>query len=396
MKKNKHLIRLTALLMLPLLLLLFCGCWDSVELNQIFLVTGIGLDLSEQGDKLDIIIQIIDIKSKGSGGGGKGESKEPEVILIKNTNNTVHEAIVEINRNSERQLTLHHIQVLAIGKELAEHGIAVHLDMFVRNLQTRLETPVVVVDGKAEELISAELAQEANSGIYMKGMFETLFKISPKVRERLIDTIHCFTSKTRQPLIPMVKVKGEKGKQEVELTGMAVFKDEKMIDALDIPLTEGYVWAMGDVKKDSLNVIEGEDVAVFQINQLKTKQKIKVTPEGKVSVTLDLQAQLSIRELKGYVGIKPDKLVEHLIRIAQKQIGTQIDTAYLKAKELGADFFGFGTALEQSEPRKFKTMEKNWEQVFKEIDLTVKTTVMLESAGLIIQPVEIGGSDSGS
>ena len=55
------------------------------------------------------------------------------------------------------------------------------------------------------------------------------------------------------PLIPMVN-KGEKGKQ-VEPTGMEI--KMKMIDALDIPLTEGYVWAMGNAK-GGLNVIEGK------------------------------------------------------------------------------------------------------------------------------------------
>lgn len=365
------------------------GCWDVQELNEIFIVTGMGLDASSESGKIDITIQIADIKGQRSESNTQEKTKNSEVIIIKHSDYTISEAITKINRDSKRRLVLHHIQVLAIGNELARQGIANHLDLFIRDLQTRLETPVVIVDGRADDLMGAKLAQEANSGIFFKNMFEALFKISDKTRERIIDLLASAINPTTEMIVPYVKLLGEEGSQEVRLMGMAVFEQDKMIGDLDIPLMEGYVWAMGKVKKGGLDIVDSKGVAVLHIDTLKTKRKVLVQAKDKIAVNLEVDADLNIRELKGFHELKPEELIPYIIKIAQEQIGAQIDTTFRVAQEFKTDFYQIGTTLNQEHPKVYEKLAEDWHEVFANIDFQVKVTVNLNNTGLILDPFKV-------
>ncbi len=393
MRKHKKPLKLAIFcILLFFMLTMMCACWDSLELNEMFIVTAIGLDTDDDPDKITITFQIANIKQQGQGA-EQGQNKEEKVIVIKHHDETISEAIDEINRDSERILVLNHLQVLAIGEELAQKGIRRYLDLFVRDLETRLETPIVIVKGRAEDLITAHLAQETNSGIFMRQMFEVLAKISKKTRERLTDLLSCLIDKTCESAVPYIAIQGEEGKQEVRLLGMAVFKADKVVGALDIEQTEGFVWAMGKVKGDNLKVISNKGIAIFNIRNLKSKTTVSLKDDKKVQVTIKIDSKVSVNELEGFDNMEPESLMKYLTSIAEQQIKEQVIACFERTKELQADIFGFGNVLKQTDQKGFQTVENNWDSIYCDIELHIKPKVKIESTGLILKPIKIGADD---
>ncbi len=393
-QSNKYLKIISFVILLLFMTTTLCGCWDKIELNELFIVTAIALDTAEDPDKISITMQIANIKQLSQGSEQAKKQKRCEkTILITEQGSTISEVVTKINYDSERLLIPNHLQVIAIGEELAKKGIKDHLDLFVRDLKTRLETPVVIVKGRAEELISAELAQEVNSGIFITGMFERLAKISKKYRERVIDLLSCLLDKTCESSIPYIEVVGEEGEQEVKLRGMAILHQDKMVSTINTRQASGLIWALGKVKEDSLQIEDEKGATTFVLDNLKTKTKVALKEDNKIQVNLKVQGSLFINEIKGYSQLEPQELMVYLNTKAEKQITSQIMDCLEACKVAEADIFGFGKILKQTDPKAYRGVMDDWKPLFSNLQINIETKLELVSSGLIIEPIGLGESD---
>jgi spore germination protein KC len=393
MKTNPmHTCALTLLLLaLPIFL---SGCWDSRELNRLYVVTGMALDKSDTPDQIDVSVQIGNFSQKGSGKSDNGgeKSSKPTTIL-KTTCENVLSGINELNRDSNRSMLMQHNQVRLFGIELAQQGIEEHLDLFIRNPKSRPETPLLIVDGRAEDVLTAKLSQEPISGIFLGGMLTELSKVSVHYRIRMIDFLYSDLEKSSAPVIPIIKVKTEgsddEEKQEIHLDGIAVFHDGKMIGRLDNEDTMGYLWALGDVKKSNIDVAEGENRATMHITSLENQHTVTLQPDGSVKVDLFLKGSLILGEMHGFTDMKPPELMPYLEKLAEKTFKDRVMHAFHSAQELKADIFDFGSEVYRKYPQQWSEMEDQWNSIFADLELNIKTDMRLPLPGQIMQSLEM-------
>jgi len=371
------------------------GCWDNQEIDELFIVTGIALDMSDKPDETDITVQIANLSQSGSGSGGSsqggsgGGSGESSVILLKKTSATVEGGLSEINRDSNQELMLSHNQVLLFGAELAENGLRQHLDMFLRGQQSRLEVALMVVDGRAEEVLTAKLAEEPITGIYLEGMSQGLLTSSLESRVRLIDFISSMLSESASPVIPIIQVTGEEDKQEIQLAGMGVFKDDRMIGRLTHEETLGFLLAMGQVQRLNFQVVDGSNRVVFHIAKMNCKRKVTPDEDGGIRVSLSVLGNVSVRELRGYSDQKPQDLMQKLESVAQQEIARLIIAAFETARSMNADILGLGTTLYEKYPDQWEAMKDQWDEKLKNAQFTVEARVHVPDMGHIIQNLEM-------
>jgi spore germination protein KC len=370
--------------------MLLTGCWDSREIDALFILTGIAVDAADNPDQVAVTLQIADIKQGESGSGGGGNTGGSDAtILLSAVSDTISGCINEINRDSDHKLLFQHNQIRLFGIDLAEKGIEEHLDLFLRDQQARLEVPLVVVDGRAEEALSASLAQEPVSGIFLGGMFEDLSEVSSEYRVRLIDFIHMLLDEGTAPVLPIIKVTGKGNKQEIKLTGMAVFKGERMIGRLSNDETLGYIWSFGDVKECNFEVTDASSKAVLHIAHLDCEREVTLRQDGGVSVALTVNAVVGIGELSGFRGMKPPELLKHLEKMAEEEIKKKITTCFSAAQSLNADIFGYCTTVYQKYPQQWNSMKDQWDTIFPNIDLSVQAKVRIPGTGQIVQSLEM-------
>lgn len=274
-----------ASLLFSMLTMVLTGCWDSKKIEEQFILTSVAIDALDNPGQVSVTAQVANVK-RGEFGSGHGD----EAIVMKTAGDSLMTCLAEMDRDSNHKLLFHHNQIRFFGIELAQQGIKKHLDMIMRNQKARLEVPLAVVDGRAEEALTAKLSQAPISGVFLGGMFEDLSEMSMKYRVRLIDFIRRLLDAAAAPVIPIIRVTGkdDNDKQEVKLAGMAVFHDDRMIGHLTNDETMGYIWSFGSVKKSNVEVSDGPNRAVLHIAKLDCKRKVTLRQDGSMWVSLTI------------------------------------------------------------------------------------------------------------
>lgn len=393
MNKKLRVLATIAAIIITLSVLL-SGCWDNVEIDELFIVTGVALDTAETLENIDLTVQIGQIKQSsrgsaqsGSSGGSGGESQEGEFLTFQTTTDTILKGVSEFNRDSRHKLMMHHNQALLFGADLAAQGIQKHLDYFLRDQQARLEVPVIVVDGRADEILKTPLKEEEISGVYIAGMFEDLSKISIKYRERLVDFISKLLDDSTAPVAPMLKIEESGQNKEIVLSGFAVFKGDRMVGSISNAETLGYIFAMDKVKSCEFPIKDNEGQAVLHIVSLKTQRKVKIDENGKVSAALKVAATVHLGEQHGFENIPSKQKLDYISELAQEELKNAILTTFYATQFMQTDIYGFGLSVYQKYPKKWKAMQENWDNIYSQMELSVDVQVKLTATGQINLPL---------
>lgn len=380
-------------LMLLMVTTLLTGCWDSREINDYYILTGTAMDVSDIPDQIHVTQQVANIEREDSGSGESGSAGGGDpVILLNADSHSLLGSITEINRDSSHKLLFQHNQIRLFGIALAEQGVKKHLDLLMRDHQSRLEIPMAVVDGRAEEALEAKIPQEPISGIYMAGMFEDQSQVSVKYRVRLIDFVHMLLDEAVAPVMPIIKVTGAGDKQEIKMAGMAIFKGDKMIGRLTNDETLGYIWSFGNVQRCNFEVEDDSSRAVLRITNLDCKREVTLREDGGVRVFLSINSVLGVGELQGFKGMEPPELLKHLENLAQEEIKKTIIDCFMTAQNLNADIFGYCTMVYQKYPNQWNQMKNRWNEIFSNINFDVQVKVTIPATGQIVQSLEMEGN----
>lgn len=125
--------------------LVLSGCWNSRELNELAIVSGIGLDSLDGKQGYRVTFQIINPSSSAQTTGSA--SNQPPIIVVSATDRTIFGALRKASRRATRQLFFAHTQLVLIGESLAEKGITSVFDIFERSHELRLNSAVLVSKG---------------------------------------------------------------------------------------------------------------------------------------------------------------------------------------------------------------------------------------------------------
>jgi spore germination protein KC len=371
--------------------MLLSGCWDNHELDTLFIVTGIALDKANDPGQMDISLQIGKTKSNASDS-DKSNSQQASTIQLQTTAYTMMEGLMEFNRDSSRTLLLQHNQVLLMGSALAEQGIKDHIDLFLRDHESRMEVLVMIADGRADEVLSTQLEQEKISGIFLAREMQDLYSVSPYYKIRMMDFASRLRDGTTSPIAPIVAVEETDNKPVIKLKGFAVFKNGEMIGRISNDEVLGYVYAMGDVKQYGVMADSDLGRAVFHIVKLDTKRDVTLRPDGGVRVTLSVDATLNVGELRGFNGMTPEDLMPYLVNLAQNKIRQRIAGTYRTTQALDADIYGIGTSVHREYPKEWKELKNRWDELFPDTELDVQVKVHIPATGQIVKSLEMEGS----
>lgn len=360
------------------------GCWDNKEIDKLSIISGTAVDVSDVPGMIDITLEIANIQ-ENSPNSSQNESGQTAFTMLKATSETVLGGILQIDQNSNRETMPKHNRMRLFGSALCEQGLKPYIDIYMRDQQARLEVPMLVVDGSARAAISAKVAEEELCGMFLAGMIEDLSQVSAAYRIRLIDLMKTLLTGTTSAVIPLVKLFSEGEKQEINMIGMAVFKDDRMVGRLSNDEGLGYIWSLGDVKRSNAVLTEGFSKAVLHISRLDCKREVSLRPDGGVRVDLRLKVTSSLSELVGFEEMSPKELLPHLEKLAADEIKGKILGVFESAKALRADIFGFGASVYQRYPKTWKDMEPRWEELFQDIAFSVEVDPLIVSTGQIVQ-----------
>lgn len=374
------------IILLLIVMLGITGCWNRRELDTLAFVSGLGIDKAREPGKLQLTAQIIkpgEIKAPEAGGGGKGGSKP--YWNISQIGNTVFSTVREITLKSNRKLFFPHNEVIIFSQDIAREGVRKYIDFLIRDPEFRRLSWIVVAKDKASEVLETktELAKlpARNIAELIKARSATSEVSAVNMQEFLTRLM----SKTTAPIASLIEVSAKE--KTAQLTGTAVFKDDKLVGFLNKTETRGLLWVINEIKSGiiTVNCPDGKGKASLEIIQASSKIKPEIK-DNDIYITVEVKAEGHLGSQMCLEDLTQIPAWNSLEKRQSEAIRSEVLAALKRARQLNADIFGFGEAVHKKYSRLWKDIEDQWDEFFPNIEVTVKVESKLRRSGLTIKP----------
>jgi len=386
MKKNVYLF--LKIMLISVMALNLTGCWDNLELNEIAIVMGIGIDKSPKIGEVDMTVQVantVGIKSSSSESGPKNTNS---YLNLESTGDTIFNIVRGFSKKSSRKLLFAQNQVIILGRGIAEEGLGKYIDFFFRDRGARSLVWILISDETAKEILSVKSDFESMPA----ASINELVKQQQYNSEAPMVDLHKFASrlmsKTTSPIAPIIKISREGNIKTAYVSGTAVFKKNKMIGEMNKVETRGLLWAIGEVETGI--IVTADPGTNNKVSLQITRASSKIIPEiedGRVRMKIKIKEEGNLGDQSDSNDLAIPKVLEELEKEKAAVIKNEVELALKKAQSLDADVFGFGEAIYQEYPKKWKTIEGDWEGIFKNIDVDVVVEAKLRRTGKITKPI---------
>lgn len=372
-------------LMVFSVMLLFSSCSEIVELDELAVFSGIGLDQGTD-KKLDATMQVIlhrQLKVQS-----QGTPIATTNVLVDGDN------IIDVNRNftlkSGRKGIWSHAKVIVIGEELAKKGIGDVIDVLERDHEVRRRTYLIIAKGMAGDILSAETTHlESIQAYNISDMVEMNdrngYVIPVDINRYGITTSPNNDSAfiTGISLLPESETTA-KAKTRIKLDGTAIFKKDKLVGWFDETETRGLLWVLGEIKSciENIKYPGKEDPVSIEIH----KSKSKVIPVFENQTIKKFQIEVdctgSIAHSNPNVQLMDEDELKKIEKKVEEQIENQIHKSIEKAQDYHTDVFGFNEAVNNKNPKLFKSIKDNWDEIFASLEVDIKINFTLQRTGL--------------
>lgn len=366
---------------------LITGCWSYKEIDRLSIVMGAAVD-KEDGKYL-LTVEIVNLT------GGREAKVESKIVTSKG--DTLLDASRNIIEISGKRLYWSHIKVIIVCQKIAREGIAQVIDWFNREPETRISINVLISKEKtARELLEQQSITSVIRSMEMYDMLVSQDSLSKAPKIAIYEFINDLASQGKSAVLPTVGIKLNEGQRTSELSGTAVFKSDRLIGFLDGEDTRYFLFIMNKVKGGLL--VEKESTESTQVNVALeifadlTDTKIKpVYSNGKLTMKLDVYVDADIAEIAGTEDYIDEPGRSKLKRDAEAALKDNIKRVIRKVQnDFGSDIFGFGSIVKNDMPDIWKSIEKDWDKIYKNLDVNINANITITNSALVMKPIKKG------
>lgn len=354
---------ITMLLVLIMLTSLLGGCWSRKEVTEIAIVLGAGVDLTEEG-QLRLTVQIANPGAFAAIGEGSGEEKETTNWVVSAEGQTIEEAQRYLAKRVSREIFWDHCLILVLGEELARKGTDMVTNFFHRSREPRETMWVLIAKGEAQDFLKTYSDLEKTSA----QAASILTRMRNGYSVQTWEFAEMLASKGIQPVATRVEVKetaitpgpGQEMKvhKQVEISGVGIFKEQKLIGWLDDEEASGLLWLRSEPVKEVITVPSpGEADKEVSIKIRRGSTQVVPEYDGRnLRFTIKVQAEGGMIEQQSREDLAKPEMITALGKEMAEEIKKRVYVALEKAqREYGVDIFGFGNAFH----RKYKKTGRN-------------------------------------
>ncbi len=351
------------------------GCYDNREIEDLAYVIAIGIDEAE-GDNFNLTFQTA-VPQAITEGGGEGTD-----ITSYKTDNFLS-GLKKSGQYLSRNINLSHTKVIVVSESIAKKGITAFVNGLQQGMQIRQDINIIVAaEGAKKYLESIQPKISSNPSKYYELLFQSYESDFLIPQARLEKYLYRAKNKDAQPLAiytavdnTIVKTKkpednGEEGKQgttgkeeekksggggskkggegehkKMSLSGLAVFKSDKMVGRLT-PKEASIFALMTGTNNINLEIADPLDSRYKVLSNLKKEKtsRTKVTfKNGKPIITIDLNMDISVQSVQSDYDYDNPKNADILNKAYREMLEKEIQKLLSKATyEYKSDIFGYG------------------------------------------------------
>ncbi len=391
--KNKTLLFLISFLQI----LLLSGCMRNTELDQLAFFSGVGIDFDDE-KKYELTLQLIlhrELKIQAQ----TGNLPSQNVIVY---GNTFSGAINNFVLQAGRRGVYSHCKTLVMGDDFAKDGISEFLDILQRSYEIRDNTLLFISKGKARQILDAETTTlETIQSFNLSDMLEQYALTGKTYPVDIHQYLLQSSEGTGSTFIPYVEtLSGEslesstssssKTTNALQLNGMAILKDQKLVGLFDDNETVGLLFIRGSLKNAIINVAYPTSTEIVDVRLHKSKRKLTpIFENGQLaSMHLKVEAYGQVLASQHNIDGSNPEVINILNDETAKKIEEIIRLSLKKGQQLNADIFEFSTMVYRADPHYWKDIESSWDQVFSSLQMDIEVKVEIERTGLVNKAIQ--------
>ena len=375
-------------IILIIVLLLLTGCYDNKELNNIAILSA--AEINKIDNQFIVNAQIVNPQSPD-----KTTNVQAPFIVYTGKGKSIQEAFRNIKLNSSRYLYPDHLQVIIINENIAKKDVTEILDFFLRDPSIRTEFNVLI--GRNDNILTVTTPIDEISS---SSIVETLKTNNKFLGVSNLITLNEMAIMALNPnteiILPSIKLENENKETDkedntkstkvtsmYELSGLAVFKDNKLIDYLTNDESISYNIIKNHVE-NSIITYECEKNKYLTVELVTSKSSIK-TKNKKININIDLSGTINESACNTKLNNNND-----LLEI-EKKLETYLDNKlinnvnYIRNK-YNSDVFGFLDEIYKHDYKTYLNIKDNWyESTYKNIPINIKTKLNIVGIGNIME-----------
>lgn len=331
------------------ILLISSGCYNYKEINDMAIVSSIGIDKDNKNDKYIVSAQIMNSKESE-------DSEDSQITVYTKEGDTVHEALRNITLKSPRKLYGNHLSKIVLSEEVAKEGIDNILDIFNRITEVRNEFIITIVkEDKASDVLKVLTTTESIPAEYVKLSLKIADKTSGLTYATKLDEfISLYLKKGIDPVVPVLKIdkKEKKGTtinnitttnpiSKIVIEDLAVTNKGKLETYLKNEEIIGYNFLRNQIQKMIIPVKCDDENNYASILILKNKTKSNAAKkDNKYIINFNINSEAIITEYNCKKDLTDEKVIKNLEKDTEKKIKRYIKKSLNKQKETKGKFLG--------------------------------------------------------
>lgn len=378
------------------------SCWSQNELNNISIVTGMGIDLTEDGHYL-LSFQVVNPKNVSTS--VQGTPQGVPITIYEGRGDNIVEAAQEVSQHFSRKLYFAHADLIVLGEEIARKGIIEIFDAIERSITFRSTAQVVIAkEGTANDLLKILTPiDQVPSDKITKTLKFTEKTWGKNIVVSVIDVINELYYNGQQLVISGF-VQNEHGKMDIAYSednvksskpivtisaeGIGIFKDGKLIDWATEETARGIVFIRDKIQSTIVNIDWNNNKKAIGFRVVRSKTKIIPSiKKGEPHIQIQVNSEGNISEIQVPIDVWNIKVHKELEKKLNEVIKKEILQAIEFAKENQSDIFGFGHLIYLNHPKYWKKIENDWnESYFPNLKIDVEVNTYIRNTDLRKKP----------
>lgn len=369
--------RCICLLLVLCVCTLVCGCWDYRGLNEIIYVAGIAVDKNKESGDYIVTYEMMDISANIKQEGLKAK-------IVESSGRTIAEAVRNANKRVTYRMYFGHTTVLIVSEQLMLEGeIEKILDWLLRDADVRETASVVVSVGQpAGDLLRLKgLDQSVISNEMDKILKEDYQTASLSYHVAVYEAFNLLSAEGMALVLPIFHEADNDGEKVVETSGLAVFKDNFMVGMLSPLETKMMLFMIDEMHGGVLTcqISEGSsNYFTLSVAKSTTKLSYEVGEDGRVTFHVKVRIETFLTQTDEVIDMLDEATIKKYETFAQIQLNKGIEeTAERVQQEYGADIFGFGNYIHDTDPHLWEQLKENWEEHFRDAVVVADTEISI-------------------
>lgn len=368
------------ILTIIIVLLLTTGCWDMVEINQRNFPYSIAIDKNQgESGKYLVTMSYININAIG-----KNATQEERVFIVSTDATSVFQASRNLSTSIPYPFYYKHLRVILIGSELAKDGDEVRqiMDGMSRDFIINKKIQIVMAEDEAKDILYA--VPKSHKQETIEGTLFSMLKNSKTANRFAPKTLTDFIQSTDEGGVAMVPIMSI-DKDELKVFGGAIFKEYCFIGKVDEIQNRAISFMRNKVQEELIDVAYDGGMVSYAITGQDLKRKL-IKEDKNLIMKLDVEVEGSLQEYELRDSVKGDdvKVISEMENTINDKLKEEMDSVlHLIQKEYKADAIHVGEYISNFHPKIWKEVEKDWDEIFSEMEIRVTVDSKIRRRGLI-------------